>query len=441
MTKNAPMTPRSASPDVEAATTVVAPHRLARLAIDAANGLAAFCRLVLGSAPAERGEIIERVTIENGVVRVAHYSRGRLVDQRRIKAEELVIERRLDRARRCTHVEITTAGRRLEIGRHSTPAEKESAVESLAAGLRGMAVEPRIRTTFAEALRRAPGAGMRLAARFRRFIRRRGSRRSSGVSVSIPPESSARPSRPASVRAAPGGERRIPAALRSRRWWIATAAVIVLASAAAPRVAPHRNEAPARAYAPSFRLTATNGDIVDEKTLLGRPYAIFFGFTRCPEVCPTTMLEVARAANEADPSGAGFDILFATLDPERDTRETLADFVSSFPRRITALRGGPEETDRAAQAFRVYRRKAPLEGGDYTIDHTTLVYLVDRDGLMSSVASFTERGDEAAKTLKDFIRRQSAPQRRGRSRRIIPRERKLARGSRQHAACATRSVA
>jgi cytochrome oxidase Cu insertion factor (SCO1/SenC/PrrC family) len=153
------------------------------------------------------------------------------------------------------------------------------------------------------------------------------------------------------------------------------------------------------------------------------------------------MLEVARAANEADPSGAGFDILFATLDPERDTRETLADFVSSFPRRITALRGGPEETDRAAQAFRVYRRKAPLEGGDYTIDHTTLVYLVDRDGLMSSVASFTERGDEAAKTLKDFIRRQSAPQRRGRSRRIIQRERKLARGSRQHAACATRSVA
>ncbi|WP_157234728.1 SCO family protein [Methylosinus sp. LW4] len=405
MTKNAPMKPRSASP-IDAATPNAAPRRLARLAIDATNGLAAFCRLVLGGAPAERGEIIERVTVENGVVRVAHYFRGRLVDQRRIKAEELVIERRLDRARRCTHVEITTAGRRLEIGRHSTPAEKESAVESLAAELRDMSVEPRIRTTFAKALRHAPG--VRLAARLRRFIRRRGLRRSSGASVSIPPESSARPSRPASVRAAPGGERRLPAALRSRRWWIATAAVVVLASAAAPRVAPHRNEAAARAYAPSFRLTATNGDIVDEKTMRGRPYAIFFGFTHCPEVCPTTMLEAARAANEADPSGAGFDILFATLDPARDTRESLADFVSSFPRRITALRGAAEETDRAAQAFRVYHRKTPLEGGDYTIDHTTLVYLVDRDGLMSGVASFADRSDEAAKTLKDFIRRQSA---------------------------------
>jgi cytochrome oxidase Cu insertion factor (SCO1/SenC/PrrC family) len=153
------------------------------------------------------------------------------------------------------------------------------------------------------------------------------------------------------------------------------------------------------------------------------------------------MLQVARAANEADPSGAGFDILFATLDPERDTRETLADFVSSFPRRVTALRGEPEETASAAQAFRVYRRKTPLEGGDYTIDHTTLVYLVDRDGLMSGVASFAERGDEAAKTLKDFIRRQSAPQRRGGAGRIIRRERKHASRSRQHAARAPGRVA
>ena len=444
----APMKPHSAHPSVEgshAATTDVvrsAPRSLAslvmRAATSAANGLASFCRLVAGDAPAQRGEVVERVTVENGVVCVAHFIRGRLVDQRRVKASELVIERRLDHARRCMRVDITTAGRTLEIGRHSTPAEKESAVERLAAGLRGIEVEPRIRTTFVEALRRAPRIGARIAARFRRLLRRRGVRRSSGAPVSIPPESSARSSRPAGVRAAPGAERRFAAALRSRRWWIAAAAVIVLSSAAAPRLEPHANKAAARGFTPAFRLTATNGDIVDEKSMLGRPYAIFFGFARCPEVCPSTLLDVARASNEADASGSGFDILFVTLDPERDTPETLADFVSSFERRIMALRGSPEEIDRATQAFRVYRRKVPLEGGDYTIDHTTLVYLVDREGVMSGVASFTERGDEAAKTLKDFIRRQSASQRRSGSR---SEDEGVSGRSRQHAACARRSVA
>ncbi|TRL25535.1 hypothetical protein FM996_19995 [Methylosinus sporium] len=424
----APTKPRSAHPAADAAPA--APRTFAsllmRAATSAANGLASFCGRLAGDAPAQRGEIVERVTVENGVVCVAHYVRGRLIDQRRVKAADLVIERRLDRARRYLQVEIRTAGRRLEIGRHSTPAEKESAVERLADGLRGMEVEPRIRTTFVEALRRAPRTGARLAARFRRLIRRRGLRRSSGASVSIPPESSARSSRPAGARAAPGGERRIPAALGARRWWIAIAAAIVLASAAAPRLAPH-TQAAARGFSPAFRLTATNGAVVDETTMLGRPYAIFFGFAHCPEVCPSTMLEVARAANEADPSGAGFDILFVTLDPERDTAESLADFVSSFGRRIIALRGAPEEIDRAARAFRVYHRKVPLDGGDYTIDHTTLVYLVDHEGVMSGVASFMDRGGDAAKTLKDFIRRAHAPQRRNGARSRAERRRRRGR--------------
>ncbi|CAN2534111.1 hypothetical+protein [Methylocapsa aurea] len=395
-----------------------------RAATSAANGLASFCRRVAGNAPAQRGDIVERVTVENGVVCVAHYIHGRLVDQRRVKASDLVIERRLDRARRYMRVDLTTAGRTLEIARHATPAERESAVERLAAGLRGIEVEPRIHTTVVDALRRAPRIGARLAARFRRLLRRRGLHRSSGASVSIPRESSARSSRPAGVRVAPGGQCRLAAALRSRRWWIAAAAVIVLSSAAAPRLEPpHSSETP-RAFRPSFRLTATNGDIIDEKSMLGRPYALFFGFTRCPEVCPSTLLDVARASNEADASGSAFDILFVTLDPERDTAETLAEFVSSFGRRITALRGAPEEIDRAAQAFRVYRRKVPLEGGDYTIDHTTLVYLVDREGVMSGVASFADHGAEAAKALKDFIRRQSAVQRRGGARRITARRRR-----------------
>jgi cytochrome oxidase Cu insertion factor (SCO1/SenC/PrrC family) len=436
--QTAPRKPQSddlaADPIVDDAQTATpalargAPHSLVSLvklaATSAANGLASFCRSVAGDAPTQHGEIVERVTVENGVVCVAHYIRGRLVDQRRVKAAELVIERSLDRARRCMRVEITTAGRTLEIGRHSTPAEKESAVERLAAGLRGIAVEPRIRTTFVEALRRAPRSGARLAARFRRLLRRRGVRRSSGASIPIPHESSSRSRRPAGACAAPGGEGRLKAILRSRRWWIGAAAAIVLSSAAAPRLAPHSNEAPPRRFAPSFRLATTNGDVVDEKTMLGRPYAVFFGFARCPEVCPTTLFEVARASNEADASGSGFDILFVTLDPERDTSETLADFVSSFSRRITALRGSSEEIDRAAQAFRVYRRKVPLDGGDYTIDHTTLVYLVDRDGVLSGVASFSERGDEAAKTLKDFIRRQNASKRRLGSRRTAERRRR-----------------
>ncbi|OBS51042.1 hypothetical protein A8B73_18415 [Methylosinus sp. 3S-1] len=165
---------------------------------------------------------------------------------------------------------------------------------------------------------------------------------------------------------------------------------------------------PAPLREPSFHLTSSSGAAVDETTLRGRPYAAFFGFTQCPQVCPTTLVELTRAVESLGASASNLAILFVSLDPERDTPETLSDFIASFGGRVTALTGTETEIARAARAFRVYHRKSALDGGGYTIDHTALVYLVDRHGRARDALSFTDHRDIAKRKLEAFVREECA---------------------------------
>ena len=139
-----------------------------------------------------------------------------------------------------------------------------------------------------------------------------------------------------------------------------------------------------------FRLASANGGVVDSQDLAGKPYAVFFGFTRCPEVCPTTMAEMSAALTELGDQGKDLRVFFVTVDPERDTAEFLKDYLSSFDPRIEALVPTADELAAMARAFRAFYAKSPTSDGGYTMDHTATVFLMDRQGKLASTISYGE---------------------------------------------------
>lgn len=147
-----------------------------------------------------------------------------------------------------------------------------------------------------------------------------------------------------------------------------------------------------------FRLASANGGVVDSQDLAGKPYAVFFGFTRCPEVCPTTMAEMSAALTELGDQGKDLRVFFVTVDPERDTAEFLKDYLSSFDPRIEALVPTAEELAAMARSFRAYYAKSPTSDGGYTMDHTATVFLMNRQGQLASTISYGE--EQAARMAK-----------------------------------------
>ncbi|OQM75631.1 SCO family protein [Manganibacter manganicus] len=152
-----------------------------------------------------------------------------------------------------------------------------------------------------------------------------------------------------------------------------------------------------------FRLATHRGGTLSDKDLLGRPYVVFFGFTHCPDVCPTTLYELTGLLAELGPDGDGLEVLFMTVDPERDTAEQLAAYMSAFDPRITALRGTLEETDAAMKAFKAYYRKVPIEGGDYTMDHTAGIILMDAAGRFKGTLDLHEPKETQIAKLRRLI--------------------------------------
>ncbi|MCB1523661.1 MAG: SCO family protein [Rhodoblastus sp.] len=152
-----------------------------------------------------------------------------------------------------------------------------------------------------------------------------------------------------------------------------------------------------------FRLKDQNGRIVDTVALKGRPYAIFFGFTHCPEICPTTMADMAALMARLGPEAKDFRIYFVSVDPERDTPEVLRSYLASFEPNVVGLTGTPDEIAKVAKEFRAYYRKVPLDGGDYTMDHSAFVYLMGKDGGFRSVIGYQEKPDRALDKLKTLI--------------------------------------
>lgn len=147
-----------------------------------------------------------------------------------------------------------------------------------------------------------------------------------------------------------------------------------------------------------FRLSSSRGGVVDSKDLVGKPYALFFGFTHCPEVCPTTLYEMSSALAPLGDAARDFRIFFVTVDPERDTAAVLKDYLANFDPRVEGLVPDSADLPRLASDFRVYYARQPTSDGSYTMDHTASVFLFDAAGRFAGTIAYGE--DPAMRSAK-----------------------------------------
>ncbi|SCB54379.1 protein SCO1/2 [Bradyrhizobium shewense] len=152
-----------------------------------------------------------------------------------------------------------------------------------------------------------------------------------------------------------------------------------------------------------FQLTDQNGKAVTDKSLKGKPTLIFFGYTHCPDVCPTSLFEISEVLRAMGKDADKVNAVFISVDPERDTPATMKDYLSSFDPHLEGLSGNPAETAKVISSYRVYAKKVPTKDGDYTMDHTALIYLMDRDGRFVSPFNLKRTPDEAAADLKKYL--------------------------------------
>jgi protein SCO1/2 len=152
-----------------------------------------------------------------------------------------------------------------------------------------------------------------------------------------------------------------------------------------------------------FRLTDQNGKTVTDQELKGKPFLVFFGFTHCPDVCPTTLFDVSEVMRSLGPDADRTSALFITVDPERDTPASMKDYLGSFDPHLRGLTGDADALAKVAKEYRVYYKKVPLDGGDYTMDHTAIVYLMDKDGHFVSPFSLKRKPDVAAAELRKYL--------------------------------------
>lgn len=152
-----------------------------------------------------------------------------------------------------------------------------------------------------------------------------------------------------------------------------------------------------------FKLTDQNGRLVTDQDFRGHPFLVFFGFTHCPDACPTTLFEVSEVLGKLGPDAERVAALFVTIDPERDTPEQLKDYLSSFNPRLVGLTGDPAEIAAITKAYRVYAKKVPLEGDNYTMDHTALVYLMDKEGRFVGSFNLKRPPEAAAADLRRYL--------------------------------------
>ena len=152
-----------------------------------------------------------------------------------------------------------------------------------------------------------------------------------------------------------------------------------------------------------FQLTDQTGATVTEKSLLGRPSLIFFGYTHCPDVCPTTLFEMSEVLRAMGKDADGINAYFISVDPERDTVASMKDYLSSFDPHLRGLTGDPKAVAKVISEYRVYAKKVPLKDGDYSMDHTALVYLMDRDGRFVAPFNLKQTPQQAAADLKRYL--------------------------------------
>lgn len=153
-----------------------------------------------------------------------------------------------------------------------------------------------------------------------------------------------------------------------------------------------------------FKLVDQDNKPVTDQDFKGKPWLVFFGYTHCPDVCPTTLFDVSEMLRAMGKDADRTAALFITVDPERDTPAVMKEYLSSFDPRLMAATGDRASIDAAEKAYRVYAKKVPTgKGDDYSMDHTAMVYLMDKQGRFVAPFNLKRTPEEAAAEMKKYL--------------------------------------
>ncbi|WP_342166749.1 SCO family protein [Methylobacterium sp. SD21] len=152
-----------------------------------------------------------------------------------------------------------------------------------------------------------------------------------------------------------------------------------------------------------FTLVNQDGRTVTEKDFGGATHLVFFGFTHCPDVCPTTLQQISDVLAALGPKAKAMKVAFVTVDPERDDPASLKTYLSSFDPRITGLTGTPEQITAVEKAYRAYARKVPDQKGDYVMEHTAIVYVMDAQNRFLGALDISRPPEQTAAELAKKI--------------------------------------
>ena len=152
----------------------------------------------------------------------------------------------------------------------------------------------------------------------------------------------------------------------------------------------------------SFSLIDQDGRTVTERDLKGQPSLVFFGYTHCPDVCPTTLSDMTQML-DALGKDKRVQAYFVTVDPERDTSAVLKDYLASFDPRIKGLTGSADAVSAMEKSYRVYAKKVPGSNGDYSMDHTSIVYLMDKSGQFVNALNLEQSPKSAAADFAAYL--------------------------------------
>ena len=152
-----------------------------------------------------------------------------------------------------------------------------------------------------------------------------------------------------------------------------------------------------------FTLVDDTGAQVTEAALAGKPFVMYFGYTYCPDVCPTTLIDLSHWIQKLGPDADKLNYVFVTVDPERDTPKVMHDYLSSFDKHIRGFTGTPDQIAKIAKEYRVYYKKVPTDGGDYVMDHSSVIYLMGPQGKFIGLIAYQENDDKAVSKLRNLL--------------------------------------
>ena len=153
-----------------------------------------------------------------------------------------------------------------------------------------------------------------------------------------------------------------------------------------------------------FKLTDQNGKTITETDFNGRPFLVFFGYTHCPDVCPTTLFDMSEVMRALGPDADRTAGLFISVDPDRDSPKVLKDYLSSFDPHLRGATGDQAELDKVEKEYRVYAKKVPTgKNGDYSMDHSAIVYLMDKNGRFVAPFRLDRKPQESAAELRKYL--------------------------------------